>query len=94
MNNKWLAYIAALCLGTGALAADSIDKDKKAAPKAAPKVAPKASANSKPTNKGAERGIILQNQGASKGTERGIILQNQGKTKTPDAAKGKVTPGG
>jgi ribosomal protein S20 len=71
---KMAAVLAGCALGsTLAFAADKpADKREKVAP---------AAAAAKPTDKGAQGGIILQNQGnkaADKGAQGGIILQNQG----------------
>jgi hypothetical protein len=81
-----LAVAAGIVLGsTLALAADK-PADKKE------KVAPAATTN-KPTNKGAEGGIILQNQGnkaADKGAQGGIILQNQGNKAADKGAQGGI----
>lgn len=79
---KLAIAVAAIALGsTAALAADKHEEKKD-------KVAPAATTN-KPTNKGAQGGIILQNQGNKandKGAQGGIILQNQG-SKAPATGK-------
>ena len=80
------AMAAGIALGSMlAVAADKpADKKQKAAP---------AATTNKPTNKGAQGGIILQNQGnkpADKGAQGGIILQNQGQ-KAPAAASKTAT---
>ena len=76
-----LALAAGIALGsTFAVAADADKKEK---------VAPAATTN-KPANKGAQGGIILQNQGnkaTDKGAQGGIILQNQGQKAPSTAAK-------
>ena len=91
---KWTAVVAGAALGsTLAFAADKpADMKEKT-------VKPAATAN-KPVDKGAQGGIILQNQGnkaADKGAQGGIILQNQGGAKAPAAAgqtaKQKATGG-
>ena len=81
-----LAAVAAV-IGLGATLASAADKpaDKKE------KVAP-AAATAKPADKGAQGGIILQNQGnktADKGAQGGIILQNQG-AKADKGAQGGI----
>ena len=76
---------AAAAIGLGATLANAADKPADQKDK---KVAPAATA--KPTDKGAQGGIILQNQGnkaADKGAQRGIILQNQGAKAPAGAAK-------
>jgi len=83
-----VALIAtAVALGPAlAQAADKLDEKKAKA------AAPAAAAN-KPSDKSAQGGIILQNQGgraADKGAQGGIILQNQG-AKTPSAASKTAT---
>jgi ribosomal protein S20 len=55
-------------------------------------VKPAATAN-KPVDKGAQGGIILQNQGnkaADKGAQGGIILQNQGNKAADKGAQGGI----
>ena len=79
---------AAAVIGLGATLASAADKpaDKKE------KVAP-AAATAKPTDKGAQGGIILQNQGnkaADKGAQGGIILQNQGNKAADKGAQGGI----
>lgn len=83
---KLAAVATVIALGsTLALAADKpADKKEKAAVPAA--------ATAKPTDKGAQGGIILQNQGnkaADKGAQGGIILQNQG-AKADKGAQGGI----
>lgn len=85
---------SAAVIALGSTLAGAADKPAEKKEKAAP-----AATTSKPTNKGAQGGIILQNQGnkaADKGAQGGIILQNQG-AKTPAAAgktaKQKATGG-
>ena len=84
---KLAAAAAAICLGaTFANGADKpVDqKDKKVAP---------AAATAKPADKGAQGGIILQNQGnkaADKGAQGGIILQNQGNKAAAKGAQGGI----
>jgi ribosomal protein S20 len=81
------AAVAGFALSsTLALAADNtVDKKDKA-------VKPATTAN-KPTDKGAQGGIILQNQGgkpADKGAQGGIILQNQGGKPADKGAQGGI----
>ena len=84
---KLVAAMAAIALGsTQALAAD-----KPADPK--DKVVKPVTSTSKPTDKGAQGGIILQNQGgraADKGAQGGIILQNQGNKAADKGAQGGI----
>jgi ribosomal protein S20 len=84
---KLVAAMAAIALGsTQALAAD-----KPADPK--DKVVKPVTSTSKPTDKGAQGGIILQNQGgraADKGAQGGIILQNQGGKPADKGAQGGI----
>jgi hypothetical protein len=79
---------AAAVIAVGSTLASAADKpaDKKE------KVAP-AAATAKPTDKGAQGGIILQNQGnkaADKGAQGGIILQNQGNKAANKGAQGGI----
>ena len=84
---KLAAAVAGIAVGsTLALAADKpADKIDKA-------VKP-ATTTSKPVDKGAQGGIILQNQGgraADKGAQGGIILQNQGNKAADKGAQGGI----
>ena len=86
-STKLAAAAAALAFcSTLAGAADKpVDKKEKAATA--------ASTTSKPTDKGAQGGIILQNQGgraADKGAQGGIILQNQGGKPADKGAQGGI----
>jgi len=80
---KLAAAVAGIALGsTLALAADKPADQKE-------KTVKPATTMNKPADKGAQGGIILQNQGnkaADKGAQGGIILQNQGASKAPAAA--------
>jgi hypothetical protein len=95
MNAKTTTVaIAAIALvSTLALAADDTNKKPAAAAKTTAK-------SDKPADKGAQGGIILQNQGgkpADKGAQGGIILQNQGAKaaqKAPAAANKSATQKG
>ena len=79
---------AAAVIAVGSTLAGAADKP---ADKKEKTVAP-AAATAKPTDKGAQGGIILQNQGnkaADKGAQGGIILQNQG-AKADKGAQGGI----
>src|SRR5258706_6907199 len=84
---KLVAAVAAIVLGsTLSLAADKLDDQK------IKTVKPAATTN-KLTEKGAQGGIILQNQGgkaADKGARGGIILQNQGDKAADKGARGEI----
>ena len=80
---------AAAAIGLGATLANAADKPADQKEK---KVAP-AAATAKPADKGAQGGIILQNQGnkaADKGAQGGIILQNQGNKAADKGAQGGI----
>ena len=84
---KLAAAVAGIAFGsTVALAADKPADQKEKAVKP-------ATTTSKPVDKGAQGGIILQNQGnkaADKGAQGGIILQNQGSKATNKGAQGGI----
>jgi ribosomal protein S20 len=84
---KLAAATAIIALGSTLAGAADKPPDKKE------KAAAPAAATAKPTDKGAQGGIILQNQGnkaADKGAQGGIILQNQG-AKAPAGASKTAT---
>ena len=83
---KLTAAAAAIAFASTLANAEDKHVDKKE------KVAPAATTN-KPTNKGAQGGIILQNQGnkaTDKGAQGGIILQNQGNKAADKGAQGGI----
>jgi ATPase subunit of ABC transporter with duplicated ATPase domains len=91
-----IALIGAALCSTQTLAADS--KEKKQAQKAAPAAKATTAPTNKAADKGAQGGIILQNnqKASNKGAQGGIILQNNaGKSTNMKAPANKTAaPGG